>query len=188
MQRLKEEKRQAILRAAGRMFAARPYHEVRLQDIAAHAKVGKGTLYGYVKSKEDLYHTLILDEFSHLVNQLSQEIEGSDMTPRDALRRIVEALVAFTAQRPSLFAAINPLGKARSRWQARREQLASLIASVVRRGNKEGSMHDPHPELTGLCVPGLIRSVFLFGTQCTQAAIVSRLLHFIEHGVSAKDA
>jgi AcrR family transcriptional regulator len=45
MQVPNEQKRRHITSAAARMFAARPFHKVRLDDIAAAAGVGKGTLY-----------------------------------------------------------------------------------------------------------------------------------------------
>jgi AcrR family transcriptional regulator len=50
MQRLDEAKRKAITKSAARMFAARPFHEVRLDDVAASAKISKGTVYLYFKN------------------------------------------------------------------------------------------------------------------------------------------
>ena len=55
MQRPDEQKRQLIIDTAARFFATQPFHKVRLDDVAAAAQVGKGTLYIYFKSKEDLY-------------------------------------------------------------------------------------------------------------------------------------
>ena len=37
---------QHILETAARLFAARHYHEVRMEDVAAAAGVAKGTIYG----------------------------------------------------------------------------------------------------------------------------------------------
>jgi AcrR family transcriptional regulator len=51
MQRLKEAKREAILETAAKLFAQRPFHEVRLEDVASAAHIGKGTVYIYFKSK-----------------------------------------------------------------------------------------------------------------------------------------
>ena len=38
-------KRDQIVGAASRVFAARPYHVVCMDDVAVGARVGKGTLY-----------------------------------------------------------------------------------------------------------------------------------------------
>jgi AcrR family transcriptional regulator len=51
----KEPKREAILESAAKLFDGRRFDEVKLDDIAAAAGVGKGTLYLYFKNKEDLF-------------------------------------------------------------------------------------------------------------------------------------
>lgn len=44
MQRPDDAKRRQILDTAARLFAAKPFQEVKLDDIAAAAKLGKGTI------------------------------------------------------------------------------------------------------------------------------------------------
>ena len=61
MQRPNDKKRRKITDTAARLFATRPFHKVRLDDVAAAAHVGKGTLYVYFKSKDDLYRSLVFD-------------------------------------------------------------------------------------------------------------------------------
>jgi len=53
MQRPDEKKRQLIANTAAKLFATRPFHKVKLDDVASAAGVGKGTLYIYFKSKEE---------------------------------------------------------------------------------------------------------------------------------------
>src|SRR5437764_12068059 len=79
MQRPDEHKRQLIIDTAGRFFATQPFHKVRLDDIAAAAKLGKGTLYIYFDSKEDLYFSLIYEGFAKLVDQLRGELAGEQL-------------------------------------------------------------------------------------------------------------
>ena len=45
MQVRSEKKRGEIMSVAARLFASKPFHEVRLEHVAAQARVGKGTLY-----------------------------------------------------------------------------------------------------------------------------------------------
>ena len=66
-------KTQRIIDAAAQLFAERHYHEVRMEDIAAKAKVAKGTLYLHFKDKEALYLGLILDG----ADRICQKIEES---------------------------------------------------------------------------------------------------------------
>lgn len=54
-------KAQRIIDAAIQLFAERPYHEVRMDDIAERTKVAKGTLYLHFKDKEALFQALMLE-------------------------------------------------------------------------------------------------------------------------------
>ena len=57
-ERDREARRQAILRSAGRLFRERPYDDVRVEDIAAAADVGKGTVYLYFADKDAIVAAL----------------------------------------------------------------------------------------------------------------------------------
>ena len=45
----------AILSAAHRVFAEKGFHEATIDEVAKAAKVAKGTVYLYYRSKHDLY-------------------------------------------------------------------------------------------------------------------------------------
>ena len=61
-----------ILTVAARLFATHRFHEARMEDIAAAAEVGKGTLYRYFKDKEELYLALLERTAEQLSQCLSQ--------------------------------------------------------------------------------------------------------------------
>jgi AcrR family transcriptional regulator len=129
MQRPNDKKRATIAAAAARLFATRPFHEVRLEDVAAAAGVGKGTLYVYFSSKEDLYFALIHDGFAALVDRLQQQLESDEGPAMRAIRSIVQGLVDFSLQNPHLFFLMRSMGmvKCTAKLDARRTELASLI-------------------------------------------------------------
>ena len=52
------EKRAAILAAAMEIFSRDGFHKARVEDIAAQAGVGKGTVYEYFRGKQDLYQEM----------------------------------------------------------------------------------------------------------------------------------
>lgn len=186
MQRPDEKKRQLIAQTAARLFATRPFHKVKLDDVAAEAGVGKGTLYIYFKSKEDLYLSLIYDGFAALVRRLEEEIQQSHLRADEALRRVVAALVRFGFENPQAFELMRTAGPVikHERWQAKRTELTGLIEQTIRRGNAEGVFDDPHPEITALCVPGFMRSVMLFGPRGLDETVVrEQILHLLERGI-----
>ena len=52
---LKKEKKASIIEAAARVFARRGYSRTLMANIATEAGIGKGTVYEYFDSKEDLF-------------------------------------------------------------------------------------------------------------------------------------
>jgi AcrR family transcriptional regulator len=73
-----------IIDAAVQLFAERPFHEVRMEDIAARAKVAKGTLYLHYKDKEDLFAGIMNDGLRSLVERI-EECLSEEMPPEQKL-------------------------------------------------------------------------------------------------------
>lgn len=76
---LKDEREQAFKQAALKLFSTKGYHKTTMAEVALEAGFGKGTLYWYWKSKEELYFSLVEEshnEFVDLVRRAA-EIEGT---------------------------------------------------------------------------------------------------------------
>lgn len=190
MQRPNEKKRAAITAAAARLFATRPFHQVRLDDIAAAASVGKGTLYIYFKSKEALYFSLIHEAFAALVDRLRGQLEQDRGPAIQALGTVVEELVGFSVKHPHLFELMRSMEqvKCTATMAAKRQELFELIEKILRRGVRRGELRDPNPHITALCIPGMVRSVFLFGPRIVNSkAIVAQLVGLLERGLCRKE-
>jgi len=193
MQRPDEKKRQLIVATAARMFGTRPFHKVRLDDIAAEAHIGKGTLYVYFDNKEDLYVSLIYDAFERLVDDLRREVSSPDdggpaLPAPVALRRAVGALVSFAFAHPHLFEMMRNLGEIKRlhavEWQTKRREFMDLIADMIRRGIGAGEMADQNPEMTAACLGGMVRSIMLFGPRdLGEQEVADQVYRLIAHGI-----
>ena len=51
----KDAKREAILKAAQKVFSRKGFNNARIDDVAREAGIGKGTVYEYFASKDDLF-------------------------------------------------------------------------------------------------------------------------------------
>jgi TetR/AcrR family fatty acid metabolism transcriptional regulator len=81
------DKREAILRAATRVFAHNGYFNSKVADIAREAGVADGTVYLYFKSKEEILHSIFDRSVDDALAAARKQIELiSD--PREKLRRI----------------------------------------------------------------------------------------------------
>lgn len=86
----REEKRLRLIAAAATVFARQGYTSTRMADIAVEASVGKGTLYEYFPSKEELFfavfETIHVEARSRVAEAVPAEIGG--------LTRLRETLMA----------------------------------------------------------------------------------------------
>jgi AcrR family transcriptional regulator len=188
MQRPDERKRQLITATAARMFATQPFHKVRLDDIAAEAGVGKGTLYIYFENKEDLYFSLVYQGFAELVDRLQAQLAGEPAGASRAVRRVVEGLVAFAFANPQLFEIMRTVGAGKGRtgnaWKEKRLELHGLIRDALARGVRAGELRDPRPELTAACIPGMVRSIVLFGPKDVDGQTAcDHIMRILETGI-----
>ena len=193
MQRPDEHKRQLIIDTAARFFATQPFHKVRLEDIASAAKLGKGTLYIYFDGKEELYFAIIYEGFAKLVEELRDDAEGDPdrpVVPR--LEQIVRRVVAMAFANPHFFELMRTTGavvpaKMEPAWTEKRQEFQRLIADTIRRGVDRGELEDPRPELTALCIPGMLRSLMLFGPQgIDENTVAEQIVRVLTRGIVAE--
>ena len=96
-----EDKRRVILDAALHVFAERGYAAARISDIAAEAGVGKGTVYLYFASKEDL----LMGVFEACVDDMLSMIDDlaiSGVSPAEGLRAFFDGALRLVASNVEL--------------------------------------------------------------------------------------
>src|SRR5207253_4301956 len=81
------DKREAILRAATRVFARNGYFNSKVADIARAAGVADGTVYLYFKSKEEILHSIFDRSMDEAIAEARKRLKKLD-DPREKLRRI----------------------------------------------------------------------------------------------------
>jgi AcrR family transcriptional regulator len=90
---LAQRRREEILDAAAKMFAERGYPNTDLQLVARELGVGKGTLYRYFPSKQDLF----LASVDRGVRLMQQAVEASLEGLTDPLQRLARSICAYLA-------------------------------------------------------------------------------------------
>jgi AcrR family transcriptional regulator len=127
-------KRSKILRAATDVFSAREFHTVPVEDVATAAGVGKGTLYLYFPTKEQLFYATILEALDVLLAELEGAVRGR--SGEQALRAFVQSFVDFFWTRRHLAVLMGryehkqrePEGEA---WRLRRQKVVALARKLL---------------------------------------------------------
>jgi AcrR family transcriptional regulator len=101
-------KRRRILAAAQEVFAEQGFDAARMEEVARRARVGKGTLYNYYDSKEDLLIQAVIASMEEVRERIEEAVEPSQDEPvrwLEAVLRmlIVESLPELTQRFHSLY-------------------------------------------------------------------------------------
>lgn len=88
---LKESRRGQILDAATSVFATQGFATADVQEIANKTGVGKGTIYRYFASKEELF----LAAVDHGMRNLKLAVDAAAASAKQPLDRIAEGVLAY---------------------------------------------------------------------------------------------
>jgi AcrR family transcriptional regulator len=96
------QKRQAILDAAAAEIARYGYDRANINTIAEHAGIGRGTIYLYFESKDEVFSAL-LDTIGKAIDDIIQKCIALDVPWAARLQRLAEEFVALAEQHSDYF-------------------------------------------------------------------------------------
>jgi AcrR family transcriptional regulator len=125
-----------IIDTAIQLFAERPYHEVRMDDIAERAKVAKGTLYLHFKDKEALYEALMVEGLTGLADRLEEIVSGA-MPPEQKLLSLNRESIRYLERNHFFLDLIQRgevlrFGGCSEGFQKTKSRLDAMLARVLR--------------------------------------------------------
>ncbi len=98
-------RRNDILAAARKIFAAKGYDRATLDEIAREAEFAKGTLYGYFDNKLDLFISLIKEEFDEATGRLMEVIAASSNF-EDGLKGVIAEELDYLKEKEDFFSSM----------------------------------------------------------------------------------
>ena len=94
--RARDEKREAVLRAAVQLFLEQGYHRVTLNEVAERLNITKPALYNYFRGKDEILFEC-WSMGAELVDSVIIEINAGGGTGLAKLRRLVHAYAGLMA-------------------------------------------------------------------------------------------
>jgi AcrR family transcriptional regulator len=104
-EREKEQRRNAIIDAAEKVFFSRGLENATMDEVAEVAEFSKGTLYLYFKNKNDLFHAIIARALEILFDLFKEAVEKGK-TGIEKVRAIGRAYYEFYKKEPDYFSAM----------------------------------------------------------------------------------
>lgn len=141
-------KKEKIIKAAITIFAQTGYAGTRIAEVAEAAGIGKGTIYEYFRSKEDLFFATfeyVIFESVDQINEISQSFTGSAST---RLIEMADAIMKAWLADLELYglvlefwsATAAPPGRKRFRetFKAVYSKLRQVVAGLIENGISRG--------------------------------------------------
>jgi AcrR family transcriptional regulator len=98
----RDQRRDAILAVASRMFHEEGYADVSMSSIAARLGGSKGTLYNYFRSKEQLFEAHIQERCTEFAEAAFERLEDGDQPLRETLTALGERYLAHICSEESV--------------------------------------------------------------------------------------
>jgi AcrR family transcriptional regulator len=179
-----------ILRAASRLFGTQRFHEVRMEDIAAEAAVGKGTLYRYFADKEELYLAMLGRSSDRFVRRMEGIVSGAGPA-RERLEVLVGAVIEEFDAEPHLLdliqrAEVLTAGGAEFPWQETRERMPQLVRRLFDEAEAEGAFVVADPDVAMWLLLGGFRTIIRFGPRPRPADLARRIVGAFLDGAARK--
>lgn len=147
----KEEKRIKIIKAAIGIFAQKGFGSTRMDDIAAKADIGKGTIYEYFKNKDELFFAI----YEAMCKEFNEAILSSMKRQKTATKALKEftvtVLKAFDDWREFSFVVLDFWSEHRKgksvhlRFNEIYNESRKSISEVIKAGIKSGEFRESDP-------------------------------------------
>jgi AcrR family transcriptional regulator len=188
-----EARRQAIIDTSARVFAQRGYHATGVTELCAANDLGKGALYHYIGSKEELLaaiHDRVMDE----VMAGADLVAGEGGTPSQQLARLGEELLDVIHRYPDHvwvflheFPALT--GARAERFRVRRRDYEGRVEAVLRAGVGSGEFRDLDPWLTARGWLGMHNYTYLWlkpGGRLSANSVAQPFAEIFMRGITAR--
>lgn len=84
-----DERRNQIFESAAKLFAKKGYHETSLRDISKESKIGLGSIYDYINTKEDILSIIHQKTAEIVLSEILEKTKGV-LNPLEKLRLMIE--------------------------------------------------------------------------------------------------
>ena len=148
---MKTDKKTKIIEAAIRVFARKGLERGKIADIAKEAGIGKGTVYEYFRSKEEIFSAIELT----VMGTMMEEVDGLleiHLTPSEKLRTLMGQVIDVMIEMGDAILIITELWAqgARGHWHGLEESsLAKMyddyrrhVKSILTEGTEAGEFRE----------------------------------------------
>lgn len=188
--------RELILKEAEKIFAQKGYYKARMEDIAKSAKIAKGTIYLYFKSKIDLFISIIEKALLDFYERIKRVSEGEEDEVIKLKRIISEMLEEFFDKKMFLRKVeVHRLmedkdlkNEFKKRVFPIFKKITDYATDLIKTGIEKGKIRGENPEILSTFIFGGIRNTclmheFMYRENIDRETIEREIFNIIESGI-----
>jgi AcrR family transcriptional regulator len=161
-----QARRQSIIDTSASVFAQRGYHATGIMELCAANGLGKGALYHYIGSKEELLaaiHDRVMDEVMIGADRVAQSggsppeqlaLLGEELL--DVIHRYPDHVWVFLHEFPAL------TGERVEQFRGPRREYERRVEAILQAGVDSGEFRPLEPRLTALAWLGMHNYTYLW--------------------------
>lgn len=187
----KDEKREKIITAAGKIFGRHGFKETRMEKVAEEAAMGKSSLYYYFLSKEELFEAVVEREAEYLKNEIIQATRDiADPYKRMKLYVIArmkafrKSINLYTAVKTNYLDHLPFIEKVRAKYD--KEEM-KMVENILKDGVKANRFKLVNTELATIAIvtaiKGLEYTIVIRESPIKMEQQVEQLLMFLFYGI-----
>ncbi|MDT0201691.1 TetR/AcrR family transcriptional regulator [Nocardioides sp. AE5] len=133
-----------VVEAAARVFSEKGFRGASLEDVAAEVGMLKGSLYNYIKNKEDLLFAIIRPSAEALLES-ARSLKGSDLPAAEKVRQIAQIhFDIIDRQLPYVTVYVQEIAgkEVAPEWTAMDREYLGLVTGFMAEGIDQGDFAD----------------------------------------------
>ncbi len=192
--------REIILKESQKIFSEKGYYKTRIEDITKSAKIAKGTVYLYFKSKKDLFTSIIEKTLLDFYNRIKEasEKEKDEITK---LKKIISEMIQEFADKEMYLrkVEIHRLMEDRDlRAEFKKrvfpifKEISDYATGIIKEGIKKSKIKGEKPEVISAFIFGGIRNTclmhdFMYRENINKQTIEKEIFNILEKGLFKRD-
>jgi AcrR family transcriptional regulator len=186
-----QARRDAIVDTSARVFARQGYHATGIAELCTANGLGKGALYHYIGSKEELLaaiHDRVMDEVMSGAERVaeaggspSEQLAGLGDELLDVIHRYPEHVWVFLHEFPAL------TGERAEQFRKRRHAYERRVEAVLRQGVETGEFRAIDPWLASRAWLGMHNYTYLWlkpGGRLSARAVAEPFAEIFMRGIA----
>ncbi len=158
-------KREAIIEAAVQVFSSKGYHNTRMEEIAAAAGIGKGTIYEYFDSKLQLFQEMLTTSLQIYYKSFDIKEMGK-LSVAKRIELLIKAHIEFCKENKELTRIVfwdnGGFDEELREWfKAMRKEKEQRMKIMIEEGISSGEFREVNTYLATLMVLGTMGSIWV---------------------------